>query len=59
IDPSTGIAYIPSSYVRDENYPIYTYNTFQGYTSNVTKIFIPGVPDKLAEYRAVWSTVRK
>ncbi|KAG9324799.1 hypothetical protein KVV02_004672 [Mortierella alpina] len=54
IDPSTGIAYIPSSF----DTLLYTYNTFQGYTSNVTKAIVPAGPG-LHINSAVWSTVRR
>ncbi|KAF9575827.1 hypothetical protein EC968_001615 [Mortierella alpina] len=57
-DPSTGIAYIPSVEHVD-NFPIYSYNTFQGYNPNATKTIVPGVSIPYYGYGAVWSTIRK
>ncbi|KAF9575826.1 hypothetical protein EC968_001614 [Mortierella alpina] len=57
-DPSTGIAYIPSVEHVD-NFPIYSYNTLQGYNPNATKTIVPGVSIPYDGYGAVWSTVRK
>ncbi|KAG9327788.1 hypothetical protein KVV02_000234 [Mortierella alpina] len=57
-DPSSGIAYIPSVEHFD-NFPMFTYNTSQGYTPNVTKTIVPGVSIPYDKYGAIWSTVRK
>ncbi|KAF9926169.1 hypothetical protein BGZ67_008247, partial [Mortierella alpina] len=58
IDPSTGIAYIPTGWLEKGSFPMYTYNTSQSHTTNVTKTLVPGVPLGYESYSAVWSTVR-